>query len=80
MPDSDLIETLKVLLEEIEQISARLVQLEDIDLDSADLGAATKAALEFTAKAAAVARDGASLTARLESQGCSTGRDPSRTS
>ncbi len=74
MADTDLMEAFKVLLEKIEQLSALLNQLEKMDLSNSDLGAAMRASLEFTAKAAAVARDGASLSARLDLRGRSNGK------
>ncbi len=74
MADTDLIKTFKVLLEKIEQISVMLNQLEKMELSEPDLRAAMRASLEFTAKAAAVARDGASLSARLELRGRLNGK------
>ncbi len=78
MVEREFINTFKILLEKIEQISAMLGQLENMNLSSADVGAATRASLEFTAKATAVARDGASLTARLELRGSSNGKGSKR--
>jgi hypothetical protein len=72
MAGDDLVDGLKTLIGEMEEISAKLTQLQSFD--ASNLAAATLAAFEFTAKAAAVARDAASLSARLELRGASNGK------
>ncbi len=66
MTTDNLIDALAILADKIDGISARLAQLASAEVSAAKLNAARTASFQFTAKAAALARDAAYLSARLE--------------
>lgn len=66
MTRNKLIDALAILAGNIEEISAQLTQLDSMEVGTGNLKAATTASFAFTAKAAALARDAAAFSARLE--------------
>ncbi len=61
-------DALRRMLDELEGISARLAEIKDCHVVGDDPGRVSRAAMALTAKATAVARDAALLSARLDEE------------